>query len=58
MGDVPAALFKLGTPDEVNTYCTKLINEIGPSGFILSSGCDIPMDAKPENVAAMIASVK
>ena len=27
-------------------------------GFILGSGCEVPMNAKPENVAAMIASVR
>jgi|GEM_PF-5206095 uroporphyrinogen-III decarboxylase len=27
-------------------------------GFILSSGCSIPIDAKPENVKAMLAAVK
>ncbi|MDF2631716.1 MAG: uroD [Caproiciproducens sp.] len=56
MGDVPAALLTLGTPDEVYKYCTKLINEIGPSGYILSQGCDVPPNAKPENVAAMMAA--
>jgi uroporphyrinogen-III decarboxylase len=50
-------MFSLGTPDDVHAYSTKLIREIGPAGFILSSGCDIPFDAKPENVAAMIAAV-
>ncbi|MGA3125726.1 MAG: uroporphyrinogen decarboxylase family protein [Candidatus Korobacteraceae bacterium] len=57
MGDVPATMLSLGTPDDVHAYSTKLIHEIGPAGFILSSGCDIPFDAKPENVAAMIAAV-
>ena len=57
MGDVPPALFALGTPDDVYNYSRKLIRDIGPSGFILSSGCDIPFNAKPENVAAMIAAV-
>ena len=56
MGDVPAALTSLGTPDEVYNYSTKLITEIGPQGFILSSGCDIPFNAKPENVKAMVAA--
>jgi hypothetical protein len=56
MGDVPASMFALGTPDDVYKYSTKLINEIGPSGYILSSGCDVPFNAKPENVAAMIAA--
>jgi len=56
MGDVPAALFVVGSPEDVYNYSTKLIKEIGPSGFILSSGCDIPANAKPENVAAMISA--
>jgi uroporphyrinogen-III decarboxylase len=58
MGDVPSSPLSLGTPDEVHDYCRRLINEIGPAGFILSSGCDIPPNAKPENVKAMIDSVK
>jgi Uroporphyrinogen decarboxylase (URO-D) len=58
MGDVPAALLKLGEPEEVDDYCHKLITELGrDGGFILSSGCTIPIDAKPENVKAMFASV-
>ncbi len=58
MGDVPAALLKLGEPDEVDEYCRRLITELGANGgFILSSGCTIPIDAKPENVKAMLASV-
>lgn len=58
MGDVPAAMFALGTPEEVYNYSRKLINEIGPSGYILSSGCDTPSNAKPENVRAMISAAK
>ncbi|MBW1862572.1 MAG: uroporphyrinogen decarboxylase [Deltaproteobacteria bacterium] len=54
MGDVPAAKFSHGTPDEVHDYCMKLISEIGPEGFILHSGCDIPANAKLENVKAMV----
>ncbi len=58
MGDVPAAMLKLGEPDEVDEYCRRLITEIGADGgFILSSGCTLPIDAKPENVKAMLASV-
>ncbi len=58
MGDVPAAMLSLGTPDEVYAYCRRLIENIGPSGFILAQGCDIPPNAKPENVKAMLAAVK
>lgn len=57
MGDVPASLFSLGAVDEVRTYCKRLINEVGPGGFILSSGCDVPVDAKYENVKAFVESV-
>lgn len=58
MGDVPASLLKLGEPEEVDAYCHRLITEIGTDGgFILSSGCTIPPDAKPENVKAMLQSV-
>lgn len=56
MGDVPAAMLSLGTPDDVYNYASKLIREIGPSGYILNSGCDIPSNAKPENVKAMISA--
>ncbi|MBC7230657.1 MAG: hypothetical protein H5T74_09750 [Actinobacteria bacterium] len=58
MGDVPAALLKLGDPEEVDEYCRRLITEVGADGgFILSSGCTIPADARPENVRTMLASV-
>lgn len=56
MGDVPAASLTLGTPEEVYNYSTKLIKEIGPDGFILAQGCDIPTNAKVENVKAMISA--
>ncbi|WP_371377653.1 uroporphyrinogen decarboxylase family protein [Sporomusa aerivorans] len=54
-GDVPAAVLTMGTPDEVYDYCTKLIRDMGP-GFILSSGCYVPPNARVENVKAMISA--
>jgi len=57
MGDVHPGLLALGSPEEVTAYCTRLISEIGPAGFILSSGCDVPIDAKYENVKAMVEAV-
>lgn len=57
MGDVPAQLLSFGTPEEVDAYCKKLIYEVGPEGFILSSGCDAPYNAKLENLKAMADSV-
>jgi uroporphyrinogen-III decarboxylase len=58
MGDVPAAMLYLQTPAEVREYCIKLIGKMGPRGFILQSGCDIPTNAKLENVRAMVAAAR
>ena len=57
MGDVPARMLTLGTPQEVSDYSRRLVREIGPSGFILAQGCDIPPDARYENVKAMVEAV-
>ena len=56
MGDVPATMLSFEDPDTVYTYSSKLIRELGPEGFILQSGCDIPENAKLENVRAMVAA--
>jgi uroporphyrinogen-III decarboxylase len=56
MGDVPASMLFLKTPEAVHRYCRRLIQELGPEGFILQSGCDIPTNAKLENVQAMVAA--
>jgi hypothetical protein len=59
MGDVPASLLALGTQDQVTEYCEKLIDVVGKDGgFILSTGCECPVDAKFENVKAMLDSAK
>ena len=58
-GDVHHAKLSLGTKDDVETYCRELIELMGhDGGFILGSGCEVPITAKRENVAAMIAAVK
>lgn len=54
-GDVPASLLALGTPDEVHAYSTRLIREMG-NGFILGAGCQVPPNARLENVKAMVAA--
>ena len=56
MGDVPAVMLFMASPDEVYDYCTRLTRELGPTGFILQSGCDIPTNAKRENVRAMVSA--
>ena len=59
MGDVTATLLSLGTPEQVETYCRKLIDQVGKGGgFILSSGCTVPYNAKIENLKGMINTGK
>ncbi|MFQ6015670.1 MAG: uroporphyrinogen decarboxylase family protein [Anaerolineae bacterium] len=59
MGNVKSTLLRLGTPQEIQAICRKLIDEVGKDGgFILSSGCEVPIDARPENVQAMIDTAK
>ena len=56
MGDVPASMLFFKNSEDVYNYCSQLIRELGPAGFILQSGCDIPANAKLENVQAMVAA--
>ena len=57
-GDVPATMLMMAQPDEVREYCEKLIAMGMRGGFILASGCEVPLNAKPENIKAMIESVR
>jgi hypothetical protein len=58
-GDVHHALLALGTKEEVEGYCRGLIDFMGhDGGFILGSGCEVPITAKVENVAAMITAAR
>ena len=57
-GDVPSTMFAFGTPEEVSEYCEKLIQMGMGGGFFLASGCEIPLNAKVENIKAMIDSVR
>ncbi len=59
MGDVPASLLSLGSTEDVAGHCRHLIDVIGADdGFILSSGCSVPLDAKPENVHVLMETAK
>jgi len=58
MGDVPAYSLAFEEKDQVMAYCKRLIEEVGKGGgFILSSGCSIPANAKAENVKALAEAV-
>lgn len=49
MGDIKPELCAFGTPEEVYDKSVELIKSIGPRGFILATGCDIPSNAPFEN---------
>jgi uroporphyrinogen-III decarboxylase len=54
-GNVPAAMLCFGAPQEVETYCRRLIDDCAPGGgFILGTECEVPWNAKPENVRTII----
>jgi hypothetical protein len=53
-GDVPPALLSVGTPDACYEYAKELCAGMGKTGFIMAPGCSVPIDAKRENVAAVI----
>ena len=56
-GDVPATMFAFGTPDEVYNYCEDLIQMGMGGGFMLSSGCEVPLNCKEENLKAFMDSL-
>lgn len=53
MGDVPAPLLSTSSADKVEDYVKKLIDDVGPKGLFVCSGCDAPANAKFENMIAM-----
>nr|WP_320130921.1 uroporphyrinogen decarboxylase family protein [uncultured Holophaga sp.] len=58
MGDVPASVLTIGTPGDVDAYAKKLIEYVGKDGgFLYSTGCCAPMNAKHENMKAFFDAV-
>ncbi len=55
---MPSSILQVGTPGDVDEYCKKLIKDCRKGGgFILTNGSSFD-GAKPENVRAMVDSVK
>jgi len=56
-GNIKPLAFVEATPEMIAEASSRLLTEFASrGGFILSSGCEIPPEAKPENVAAMVAA--
>jgi uroporphyrinogen-III decarboxylase len=52
-GNVPLSILATGTPDDVRSYCKKLIDVVGrDGGFIMDTSTGVD-DAKAENLKAM-----
>ncbi len=55
----PAEVLMLGTPAVVRAKCQEAIAILGPQGgYILDAGCDITKAVPPENLRAMVDSVR
>ncbi len=59
MGNIDPLLFKDGTTEDIISSVQKLYDECGKyRNFMISSGCDIPANAKWENLDAYFEKVK
>jgi uroporphyrinogen decarboxylase len=61
MGNVkPAETLLLGTPEDVEREVKEIIEQAGdsPAGFVLSSGCEVPLDAPAENLLAFMDAAR
>ncbi|MBQ8504514.1 MAG: uroporphyrinogen decarboxylase family protein [Clostridia bacterium] len=58
MGNIDPVLFKNGTPEDIRNSVRKLFDECSAyENFMISSGCDIPAEAKWENIDAYFEKV-
>ena len=58
-GNVRSLAFVLDAAAEVAAEGRRLVRQMGArGGFILSSGCEIPPEARPENIAALVSAVR
>jgi uroporphyrinogen decarboxylase len=58
-GNIKSLLFVEGSAADIKEEANDLLEAFRDRrGFILSSGCEIPPEAKPENVAALVDAVR
>lgn len=58
-GNLKSLLFVEASAEEVFIAASRLVKAFsGRGGFLLSSGCEIPPEAKQENIAAMVAACR
>jgi len=58
-GNIKPLSFVEAAPEEIAEESSRLLNLFADrGGFILSSGCEIPPESKPENIAAMVLAAR
>ena len=58
-GNIKSFAFVEATPDMIAEESSGLMNLFANrGGFIMSSGCEIPPESRPENIAAMVAAAR
>ena len=59
MGNIePSGLFRLGTPESMHAGVRALLEETkGAKNFVLSSGCDVPLETPLANIDAFFAAL-
>ncbi len=58
-GNIKPLAFVEATPDVIADESSRLMNLFGDrGGFIMSSGCEIPPESRPENISAMVAAAR
>jgi len=58
-GNIKSMSFIESSPEDIGAEASFLLRSFEErGGFILSSGCEIPPESKPENVAALVAAAK
>jgi uroporphyrinogen-III decarboxylase len=58
MGNVPTSLLQIGTTQDIEDYCRKLIDIVGKDGGFIMAPRSTPDEAKPENLKAMVDFTK
>lgn len=58
MGNVPSSLLQVGTPQQVENYCKKLIDQVGRDGGLIVAPRSSIDEANPENIRRMVDVTK
>ena len=57
-GNIRSMAFLDSGPEAIAEACAQALNLARTGGFMLSSGCEIPLDARPECIRALVAAAR